>query len=160
MGETEVQIGNSCLDAICLTVQYCRKCKELNLPVSYFSTALRYAQDHWRHQRCGSSSKDKTAQYRSENAKGKRWRDGLVYDHAIPFICMLNAMLELPDVTPDSVRAVLEKYDVMVLITREEDARLNASGLKKDMPDDWDHVDSLARYEKAGIVLIPNKIGP
>lgn len=143
------------LDALCLTVRYCRKCKKLNLPVRYFSMALRYAQDHWRHQRCGSSSKDKTAQYRSENAKGKRWRDGLVYDHAIPFIYTLNEMLALPDVTPNSVRAVLEKFDVMVLITREEDARLNASGLKQKMPADWDGVDSLARYKAVGIALIP-----
>lgn len=161
MRETEVQIGNSCLEALCLTVRYCRKCKELNLPVRYFSTALRYAQDHWRHQRYGSSSKDKTAQYRSKNAKGKRWRrDGLVYDHAIPFRYMLEEMLALAEVTPNSVRAVLEKFDVMVLITKEENARLNASGLKQEMPAKWDGADSLARYKAVCIELIPNKIGP
>ncbi len=121
--------------------------------------ALRYAQDHWRDQRCGSSSKDKTAQYRSKNAKGKRWRDGLVYDHAIPCRYMLNDMLELPDVTPNSVRAVLEQFDVMVLITREENARLNASSLRQKMPADWDGVDSLARYKDKAvrIALIPNE---
>jgi hypothetical protein len=160
MRETEVQIGTSCLDALCLTVRYCRKCDELNLPVRYFSTALRYAQDHWRHQRRGNSSKDKTAQYRSENTKGKRWRDGLVFDHAIPFRYMLDAMLALPDVTPNSVRAVLEKFDVMVLITKKEDARLNASGLRQKMPVNWDGNNPLARYEAVHMELIPNKFGP
>lgn len=79
-----------------------------------------------------------------------------MFDHAVPFNHLQSELLDLKQVTPDTVRAVLLKNDVFVLITKSEDERLNSAGLQSNMPRGWDHVDVLARYRIAGIELIEN----
>jgi hypothetical protein len=66
--------------------------------------------------------------------------------------------MALTVVTPETVRPVLEKFDVCAIITAEEDARLNAAGLQSRMPDGWDEIDPLARYKAVGIELLENNI--
>jgi hypothetical protein len=78
-----------------------------------------------------------------------------VYDHAIPHKYGLKALLDLAEVTPTTVRPILEKHDVAAIA--DEDARLTAAGLGHKMPDEWDGIDPLARYKAVGIEIVDNR---
>jgi hypothetical protein len=110
----------------------------------------------WERRRGGA--KYKLARYRSKNVDGLKSGDGqLVYDHAIPFNCLLSELLELEDVTPEAARSVLQKHETRVVITKSEGDRLNANGLRAKMPEMWDRSDVLARYKAVGIKLVKNR---
>ena len=82
----------------------------------------------------------------------------LVSDHAIPFRYLQDELLHLADVTRASVRTVLNKHCVVVLVTREEHVRLKKAGLGSKMPEAWDGNDPLARYAAVGIAVVPNLV--
>ncbi len=86
------------------------------------------------------------------HGKGK-----LVYDHAIPFRYFQEELLALDPVTPKTVAEALRGHGTRVLITRTEDALLSKSGLAQKMPEGWDGINALARYEAVGIKPIENK---
>lgn len=77
----------------------------------------------------------------------------LVADHAMPISLALREFENLPQLSVENAIILVAKYAVMVLITREEDARLNNAGLTKCMPRDWDGQELLARYRQTGIRL-------
>jgi hypothetical protein len=145
------------LELIVEVVRYCQRVKQLGMPSSCYAKALREPVYFlWERRRGGS--KYKLARYRSVGVVGLKSGHGqLVYDHAIPFNCLLSELINLGDATPEAVRSVLEKYETCVVITKSDDDRLNASGLQAKMPDGWDHTDTLARYKAVGIELVDNR---
>ncbi len=144
------------LELIAEAVRYCQRVRDLGMPPSCYTKALREP-IYFLWTRRGGGRKDKLARYRSRGSVGLKYGDGqLVLDHAVPFNHLQSELLDLKQVTPDTVRAVLLKNDVFVLITKSENERLNAAGLQSSMPCGWDHVDVLARYKTAGIELIEN----
>jgi len=97
------------------------------------------------------------AQFRPRAAVGLRHGKGeIVYDHAVPFRYLQEALLALDPVTLPAVAATLEKFATRAIITKAENALLNASGLSRKMPADWDELDPLARYKAVGIDLVEN----
>ncbi len=64
---------------------------------------------------------------------------------------LVNAMMDMAPVTTPGVKQLLQDYFAVMLITKEEHEKLNASGMRATMPDDWDKKDVLARYRKLGI---------
>ncbi len=81
----------------------------------------------------------------------------MVSDHAIPVGVSLKAFEKLEERTVETVKELVAKYAIMVLITPAEDARLRAADLVKTMPKDWqDGHDLLARYLHVGIEVKPN----
>lgn len=142
--------SDEALSLICEAVRYCQRVRGLGMPPSCYTKALREPVHFLWERRFGP--KQRCAKYRSENALGLRAGKGeLVYDHAIPFNYCQEALLALNDVTPATVRAVLERYAIIALITKSEDALLR----QHKMPDDWDGIDHLARY-KGIVTIIPN----
>jgi hypothetical protein len=143
------------LQLVVEAVRYSQRVKALGMPVAGYAKTVREAVYFAWTRRLGA--KCKSATYRSIAANGKRWgRREVVYDHVVPYRYELAALMELSKVTSDTVRAVLEKYDVAAIITREEDDRLTAAGLQSKMPDGWDGIDSLARYKAVGIEIAEN----
>ncbi len=135
---------------------YCQRVRDLGMPVSAYSKALREPVHFLWERRTGS--KEKCANYRSKAAIGMSIKSrGLVYDHSIPFRYLQGKLLAIENVSHDQVKHVLEKYCCAALITREEDAQLNAAGLNRKMPEGWDGVDFLARYREIGIEIVENK---
>ncbi len=63
---------------------------------------------------------------------------------------------ESPDV--DSIGNILLKYYFTALITKEEDKKLDANGLRRVMcvNEEWDYESLFIRYETTGIELIEN----
>jgi hypothetical protein len=98
------------------------------------------------------------AKFRSRAATGLKFGTrALCYDHAIPFRLLQNELLLLNPVTRNSVARVLNRFDTAVLITPEENERLNKAGYKDKMPDGWDGSDPLARYRAVGLELVENE---
>jgi hypothetical protein len=81
---------------------------------------------------------------------------GLVCEHIVPKTRYIQKRCEEAAkkgrLTVHDVRDLLDKYWRLATITKEEDRRLNPVS----MPETWDGVNPLARYEAAGIELLPN----
>jgi hypothetical protein len=119
------------LELIVEAVRYTQRVKALGMPLGGYTKALREP-IHFLWERRSGKSKDACAQFRSKAAAGlQRGAGTLLYDHAVPFRYMQKELLDLPEVTCDSVRAVLDKYGVVVLVTRREYAP-HASGSWKE----------------------------
>jgi hypothetical protein len=73
----------------------------------------------------------------------------ITYDHAIP-LATLRSGLRRATSSPDAMREFLARYVRGVVITREEDKKLNR-GLRRSMPDGAEDDDLMARYRAANI---------
>jgi hypothetical protein len=142
------------LELIMEAVRYCQRVRDLGMPASCYTKALREPVYFLWTRRAGGR-KEKLARYRSRASLELRHGNGqLVFDHAIPFNYLQSELLQLKEVTPEALRTILLRHEICVLITKSENERLNASGLQFKMPSDWDDDDPLARYKAAGIELV------
>lgn len=142
------------LELIAEAVRYCQRVKSLGMPTSSYTKALREPIYFLWEKRNGS--KIKIAKYRSKASLGLKYGKGeLVYDHVIPFRYLQEKLLALESVTAPRLVEILSQLEAAI-ITKEENALLNAQGLSQAMPADWDGVDPLARYQAVGIELISN----
>jgi len=143
------------LNLILEAVNYCKKVRDLGMPSSAYSKALREPIHFlWE---IKDGPKEKSAKYRSLNSVGLRYGNyELVNDHAIPFKYLKDILLNDPDLEVATLRLHLEKHSIACLITKEEDISLNKIGLNSKMPNNWDGIDPLARYKEAGIEVVVN----
>jgi hypothetical protein len=85
-----------------------------------------------------------------------RLRRGLVWEHLVPRKLYIQEPCERQAreraLTLDFIRDRLAKFWYLASITNEEDRLLP----RLTMPANWDGNDVLARYEAAGLTLIPN----
>jgi hypothetical protein len=106
---------------------------------------------HWQHKTMelhGQSMKRKIP--RSKAALDKPLSECVV-EHAVPQMAIVNWLMDLEQLTNATVTNLLERYFTVMLVTQEEHARLNSSGLRSTMPQDWDRSNVYARYEMVGI---------
>jgi len=81
-------------------------------------------------------------------------RKHLRHDHVVPKQLIVQELKAIRGkATPKRVRQVLAKWCVGAVITIDEDRRLTKLGLRARMPDDWNGIDSWARYTLARIAL-------
>ena len=92
---------------------------------------------------------------RSSSAEGLQ-RKNVIHEHVVPHSIVMNKLLSLEPLTHKNIMALIEKYYVICAITKEEDKKLSAAGLRSRMPKGWDeNKDSIfARYEAVGISVI------
>jgi hypothetical protein len=64
---------------------------------------------------------------------------------------IVNMLMDLETLTEEAVKDILTRYFKVMLVTHEEHALLNASGVRSTMPKDWDRVNVFSRYEAVGI---------
>ena len=146
------------LELIVEAVLYCQRVRDLGMPSSCYSKALREPVYFLWECRDGLS-KERRPQFRSAGAVGMHFGTGdLVYDHAVPFKLLQDELMGLSDPTVGAVRDVLNRYGVIVLVTKEEDRRVRMAGYGSKMPDGWDRVDPIARYRAVGIELVENAV--
>ncbi len=109
---------------------------------------------HWQNKTMGLHGQSRKHEIpRSKAAKDLTLRECEV-EHAVPQMEIVNWLMDINPLTPEAVVALLEKYFRVMLVTKEEHARLNASGMRSKMPKDWDRSDVFARYRLVGIELI------
>lgn len=143
------------LEMVAEAVRYCQRVRDMGMPVGGYDPTPREAILVVWTLRFGP--KAKAAKYRSRAAVGLKWgRWEICFEHAIPYRYELEALLALAEVTPETVRPVLDKFDVHAIITKAEHDQLSAAGLNSKMPDGWDGADALARYNAVGIELVEN----
>ena len=141
------------LALIAEAVSYCQRVAAMGMPISCYTKALREPIFFlWE---CRNGPKRTVASHQSlAAARLKPGRGELIYDHAVPFSLLQRELMSLTAISPDFVRAVLERFMTIVLITREEHQALHGRGLGSTMPKDWDGNDPLARYSALGIELM------
>ena len=83
--------------------------------------------------------------------RGNRCGQTVTVDHAIPVNVLFDLFWRAE--TAGDMQAVIDAYAVAV-ITREENMRLNAAGLRSGMPDGWKSGDEpRARWNTVGIEI-------
>jgi hypothetical protein len=86
-------------------------------------------------------------------------RGDVVYDHAVPVTIVANKLFATDLSDPEAVRAALDRYVVIRILSKAEDARLDEAGYNSRMPAGYDdpgsdfYGDPLARYRAVGIVF-------
>lgn len=78
----------------------------------------------------------------------------LVHEHIVPRNVIRTALLALPSPTATDIHALLDRYCVAAVITRPQDARLTALGLRSAMPHGWRFGNRWARYSHAAIEIL------
>ncbi len=77
----------------------------------------------------------------------------LVVDHAVPIGVMVGALFAgNVELTRDGIRSHLIAWYRLGLLSYNENARLDAMGLRSLMPEGWDGGNVFARYDAAGIM--------
>lgn len=79
----------------------------------------------------------------------------LIVDHAVPIGVMVGALFAgTVELRRDGLRAHLTAWYRLGLLAHDENARLDAMGLRSMMPEGWDGRDVFARYGAAGIAPV------
>lgn len=106
---------------------------------------------YWQNKTLGQHGQSqKTNLPRSKSAIGKPLPD-LDVEHVVPQMEIVNMLMDMKSLDKKSVESVLKTYFHVLLVTKDEHRKLNASGLRSKMPNDWDGVNVWARYRAVGI---------
>ena len=144
------------LELIAESVKYCQRVKRMGMPSSCYTKALREPVHFLWERRKGS--KVCAAKFRSKAAKRLSVGKGqLIYDHAIPFRYLQEELLSLPHADTRSIRILLNKFCIAVLITKKENRILSSHGYRDRMPENGFRFDPRARYKAVGIKVVKNK---
>ena len=130
------------LECLRRVIRNCREHVEAGDRRRIYSQYLRYALNEF----------DGLNFYHSVAAHGLN-RSEVVYEHAVPHGFVMGKLLALGSLDDESIMAVLRRFYVICVITRDEDKQLNRAGLRSKMPDGWCEKTSsvFARYEVVGI---------
>ena len=143
------------LQLIVEAVKYCQKVSLLGMPKTCYTKALREP-IYFLWESCGKS-KNQAAKYCSEaSLELSHGNHAVVYDHAIPFKFIQEILLAMISPDEGTVKHALETNVVSCLITKQEDGLLTSMGLRSRMPNHDGGQHCLARYEAAGIKVVPN----
>jgi hypothetical protein len=106
---------------------------------------------HWQNKTMGLHGQSQKKNIpRSKEAVGKELRECDV-EHVIPQMEIVNMLMDMNPLNKTEVEKILKKYFRVLLVTKEEHNKLNASGLRSKMPENWDRKDVWARYRYVGI---------
>jgi hypothetical protein len=106
---------------------------------------------HWQNKTLGLHGQSQKARIPRSVAASALPLSECVVEHAVPQMEIVNQLMALDPLTEERVARLLRRLYTVVLVTKEEHRRLNATGLRSTMPRDWNGRDVYARYSKAGI---------
>ena len=106
---------------------------------------------YWQNKTLGLHGQSQKAKIpRSKAAQGRPLHECAV-EHVVPQMAIVNRLMDMEPLTEQRVVELLKRLFTVMLVTHEEHGRLNASGLRSTMPDDWDGEDVFSRYRAVGI---------
>ena len=76
----------------------------------------------------------------------------LIHEHLVPRKLLIKELFEMSDPSSKKIYEYLNEYCIGVIITKDEDSKLNNAGLRSEMPKNWDG-HPWARYKEVGIVV-------
>ena len=103
----------------------------------------------------------KCIEFEKADGRVSRPKRALIHNHAVPRRLVLQMLFAMNPATPEEVFAICDKFLYGVVITPEEDRRLDAGGFRQKMPEEfWDQASSefenpWLRYRRCGIQLNP-----
>ena len=99
---------------------------------------------------CKYWSKDAYAAYKVSGD----WR-GFIHEHVVPKKLIIEHLMSHKNPSQESVKHILEDYCIAVVVTVDQDKKLNKLGLRSKMPEGFNISDNpWARYDEAGIKKI------
>ncbi len=111
---------------------------------------------YWQNKTLGLHGQSQKARIpRSKASQGLPLSECVV-EHVVPQMAVVNRLMEMEPLTIDAITEFLTSCFTVMLVTHDEHARLNASGLRSTMPRDWDGADIFARYAAVGIEAATN----
>ena len=142
----------SSVDFLVFAIQQAREAQAFGFTRNECCRNLKIAlHQYWQHKTMGLHGQAMKAKIpRSKAALGLPLHECVV-EHAVPQMAIVNWLMDLDPLTSEGVVDLLKRYFTVMLVTQEEHARLNASGLRSTMPSDWDSTNVYARYEFVGI---------
>ena len=110
---------------------------------------------YWQNKEMGQHSQSQRKNLPRSVEASKRELKGLRLEHVVPQMWFVNKLMDMDTIDKEEIRELLEEYFNVLLVTKEEDAKLTEAGLRSKMPDDWDEKDPWARHKKVGIERTP-----
>jgi len=107
---------------------------------------------YWQNKKLGLHGQSQKKNMPRSKAAEKADLKNCDVEHVVPQMVIVNILMDRPDLTKRKVGNILKKYFYVMLVTKEEHERLNSSGLRSKMPEDWDGKDVWARYRQVGII--------
>ncbi len=106
---------------------------------------------YWQNKTLGQHGQSQKANLpRSKAAIGRQLSD-LIVEHVVPQMEIVKMLMDMEPLEKKNVEMILTKYFRVILVTKDEHSKLNASGLRSKMPNDWDGKDVWARYKAVDI---------
>ncbi len=106
---------------------------------------------YWQNKTLGQHGQSQKANLpRSKAAIGRQLSD-LIVEHVVPQMEIVKMLMDMEPLEKKDVEMILTKYFRVILVTKDEHSKLNASGLRSKMPNDWDGKDVWARYKAVDI---------
>ncbi len=106
---------------------------------------------YWQNKTLGLHGQSQKAKIPRSKSALDRPLNECVVEHVVPQMAVVNRLMDMELLTEAAVTELLTQWFTVMLVTREEHARLNASGLRSTMPRDWDCTDVFSRYAAVGI---------
>jgi len=113
---------------------------------------------YWQNKILGHHSQAHMARIPRSKAALNKPDSECVVEHVMPQMEIVNRLMDMRPLTKAGVIELLTNYLRVMVVTREEHALLNSSGLRSWMPPDWDGNDVFARYTAIGIEVAPTAI--
>ncbi len=88
----------------------------------------------------------------------QRGTKNLRHDHMVPRNLLVKMCLEMKDASSSNTLKLLKKFGGAVILTVDEDKKLNKLKLRQKMPKNWNGRDPYDRYKAARIKLSKNKL--
>ncbi|MDI1360799.1 hypothetical protein [Methylotenera sp.] len=100
--------------------------------------------------------KYKGCKYWSEDAfKVRKKKVKFIHEHVVPKKLIIERLMSHKNPSQESVKHILEDYFIAVVVTVDQDKKLNKLGLRSKMPEGCNISDNpWARYDEAGIKKI------
>jgi hypothetical protein len=122
-------------------------CRNLKIAISHY----------WQHKVIGHHGQISKAKIPRSKAALTLPLSDCTVEHVMPQMEIVNRLMAMRPLTKARVIEFLINSHRVILVTHEEHARLNASGLRSKMPSDWDGRDVFDRYAAIGIKLATKK---
>ena len=140
------------LDYIRKAVKQAKKAQKYGFTRNECSRNLKTAlHQYWQNKEMGQHSQSQRKNLPRSVEASKRELKGLRLEHVVPQMWFVNQLMDMDTIDKEEIRELLETYFRVLLVTKEEDAKLTEAGLRYKMPKDWDEENPWARHDAVGI---------
>ena len=144
------------LDYILFAVEQAKEAEDYTFTRNECSRNLKTAlHQYWQNKEMKQHSQSQRKNLPRSVEADKRELKGLRLEHVVPQMWFVNKLMDMNAPDKEKIGKLLKKHFRVLLVTKEEDAKLTKAGLRSKMPEGWDEKDPWARHKKVGIERAP-----